>query len=334
MSPAEYHKTNLDKTLEEGKRIRKDSVWANFWLPKVGENEIRILPPWSKEGFPFKEIAVHFGVGPDKKTITCLKRYGKACFICDTIRELKNTEDTESQEMATRLYKKNRYLWNIVDLADLKSGVQIYSSGIRVFEGVWAYFADDDWGDITDPAKGYNLTITRLGSGLNTKYQVRARRKPTAVPVLPDGTVAIDNLYDLDAVMPVLSCDEQKQAFEGIGETGLVGEEEAEEEKEEIEEKEEREEKEETEETEDEANEIERVPPVDEKEGTKIGKVLEKPESLKCFGIKFNASSAKCAACPRMADCVKVFMAAKQPDTGKAKGKSDAEKIEDELKRK
>lgn len=323
----EYHKTNLDRTLEEGKRIRKDSVWANFWLPKVGENEIRILPPWSKEGFPFKEIAVHFGVGPDKKTVVCLKRYGKPCFICETIRELKDAEDPESQEMAQRLFRKNRYLWNIIDLADLKSGVQIYSSGIRVFEGVWAYFADDDWGDITDPVKGYNLVVSRFGSGLNTKYQVRARRKPTAILALPDGINPLENLYDLDAVMPILSHEEQKQAFEGVG-----APEEKEDEEKEDEEREEKEEKEEKETPGDEEeNAIEKVEAKEESKA--IGEVIEKPEALNCFGIKFDANKQKCTTCPRMADCVKVLYASKQPDTGE-KGKSDAEKIEDELRRK
>lgn len=320
------YKTDLGKTLEEGKRIRKDSVWANFWLPKVGENEIRILPPWSKEGFPFKEIAVHFGVGPDKKTVTCIKRYGKVCFICDTIRELKNAEDTESQEMAQRLFRKNRYLWNIIDLHDLKSGVQIYSSGIRVFEGVWAYFADDDWGDITDPVKGYNLIVSRSGSGLNTKYQVRARKTATEVPKLPDGSNALDGLYDLDAVMPILSREEQKQAFEGSGEPGLVEEEEEEATDEE------RGKEEETRVHGKDENRIEQVP-LKEEEGKKIGKVIEKPELKECFGIEFDANREKCIVCPRMADCVKVFMASKQSDVGKAK-KSDAEKIEDELTRK
>lgn len=306
-----FFKTDLDKTREVGERIQK--AFANYWTPKVGKNEIRILPPWSKEGLAFKELVVHFSVGPDKRTVGCLRKFGKKCFICEMVDKLKSEEDTESKELAKRMTRKNRYMWNILDLRDLKSGVQVLSCGVRLFEGVWVYFADEDWGDIVHPDKGYNLVVTRVGSGLNTKYSVLARRKPEKMPMLLDTSSPLDSLYDLDAVFPISSYEEQKQIFEGFVESALEEEEEAEErevvEKEEVEEV-------------GEENAIESVP-VKGKVEKPVGKVLDKPKDKPCFGKEFDAGEEKCMDCPKIRDCMRV-------SAGK---KTDAESVEEELRR-
>jgi hypothetical protein len=101
---------------------------------------------------------------------------------------------------------------NIVDLDDLEAGVQIFPAGREVLRQLLTYFVDPDWGDLTDPDKGYDVVIEKAGSGLQTSYTVRPRKNSTPIP---DKSL-LEKVGDLSAVFPKLTHEEVTQKLISI----------------------------------------------------------------------------------------------------------------------
>ena len=71
---------------------------------------------------------------------------------------------------------------NCIDRKD--NTLKILACGISIMKGILGYVTDDDYGDILDPENGTDLIINRSGEGLDTEYDVKARRNST--PALDD----------------------------------------------------------------------------------------------------------------------------------------------------
>lgn len=209
-----YGKVDLGDVLNRHDEI-KANMSGDIWKPKVGTNVIRILPPWSEDQTkPFREFGVHWNIGPNEQPVVCLrKEKGVPCFLCEQVEALLESEDPKDQEIGAELRAGNRAYLNILDMNDLDSGVQVMSCGIKMLSEILAYFADPDWGDLTDPEEGYNVTIEREGTGKNkTRYTVRAKKKSSPIP--DEGY--LDQLKDLDKLVKTISYEKQKALYEGV----------------------------------------------------------------------------------------------------------------------
>lgn len=199
---------DLNKVREFYEKLQGSTT--SFWVPKPGTNLIRILPVDSGDGLFFKEVLVHFV--PGSTPFVCLKYVSpdNVCPACQYVDELRRSENAADIELARRLSAKRRFLMCIVDLDDTEAGVQIFSCGAEVLKQILAYFADPDWGDITDPDKGYDIIIEKTGVGLRTTYTVRARKTPTP---LPDKSL-LNRLPSLDKALPIYDESTIKQILE------------------------------------------------------------------------------------------------------------------------
>jgi len=202
-----YHKTDLTKVKEKYDQIST----GQFWSPKEGTNEIRILPPYGESGYFFREVDMHFGVGQRNESFVCTRAEGGKCYACDKLEELRSSEDPKKVNLARKFVPRHRVLYNIVDLAEPSKGVRIFSSGVSIFKDILSYFADPDWGDLTDPEEGYNLKIIREGTGLDTSYRVQARKNPSPIAD-PEW---LSQLHDLDSVVQLLPYERQQEIVEG-----------------------------------------------------------------------------------------------------------------------
>ena len=299
---------NVDRERGKLDEIRRGGT--RFWTPKEGASLIRILPPYTGEDW-YKEAWFHFGVGVDRKPIVCARRLqDEACYICEQVDGLRKSEDPRDVELSTQIASRRRVFYNIIDLDDIESGVQVFSSGVTIFKELLMYVADPDWGDITDPEQGYDIVLDREGTGIDTKYNVRAKKNPTALidPAL------LDELRDLDDMVGILPYEQVKAIYEG--------EEFVKEEKE----------KEEPTKTKKESPsaEIEKVD-AEEEEGEEIE---EKP----CFAKDYNELDPVCLSCERRGDCRKAFFKAslekRKPKTKSSNITQAAKEMKDKLKRK
>lgn len=231
------------KAAEEAAKVAARQSYGTrlYWKPKVGQNKIRVMPPWTDQGpnsYQFwREVHVHWGIGPDEdnvKHISCPwntpPKKITECPVCDEYNRLKGSSDPEEKEAARELRPKPRAFSNIINLNDptwtnddvteLKANnvenpptvgdpkIQLFSYGPKILKELLDIFQD---ADITDLKEGYDINITREGTGLQTEYRVRADLKPSKAPFKGE-----PKLTDLDGLMPFMEPYEIKAALEGI----------------------------------------------------------------------------------------------------------------------
>lgn len=75
--------------------------------------------------------------------------------------------DSEKQSLINKGIKpSNKVIWGVIDRSD--GSARIFETGVSVFNQVKALHQSEDWGDI----RGYDIRITREGSGKESKYSV------------------------------------------------------------------------------------------------------------------------------------------------------------------
>lgn len=191
---------NFDKLKEQQQvldaRNARGGSSVKYFTPKQGMNNVRLLPPWLEDGVQcedvYKEVGMHFGVGPNGLSFVCS---GQGCPICEFVERLRNSGDPADLEMSETIKAKVRYSSNIIDLDDpvyTEKDVQEYKSKMKdpTKEVPFAVgdskiqlfsYGSDVCGkllrlfnalklDISDLDKGYNIIIDRSGTGRNTKY--------------------------------------------------------------------------------------------------------------------------------------------------------------------
>ena len=167
---------------------------GTYFTPKEGKNVIRILPPWNDEGLFYFETTLHYGLRHEgrQRAFPCLGR--DDCPICDYIKELEKGGE-EDEKLSKRMRPRTKFYVNIIDVRTGK--VQIWGFSRKTLSTILGFMSDPDWGDITHPKKGFNLVVERTGMGLETKYEIRVKQKPTEIEV-DDWE---DQLHELDKVV-------------------------------------------------------------------------------------------------------------------------------------
>lgn len=208
-------KTDLNKAIEYFDN--KSRGRNKYWKPTKETSRIRILPSWNG-GLFFREVAFHFGVGFDKRTVLCPRRTPGIllpCPICEHLdSKYRGVNSEEAREMFSTAGSKIQYLYNIIDLDNPDEGVQIYCSGRKVWNQLMTYMKDvNNWGDFTDVDQGFNITITKEGKDRYSSYDVKLDRLPSALK----NKDILKDLKDLDkeVLAQRLSYDEIKNLLTG-----------------------------------------------------------------------------------------------------------------------
>ena len=198
----------------ESLRMYERLTKGNWWTPRVGANRVRIMPPWSTE---FKrwwfEWTLHWNIGERKAVIPCLKVHGvgdKRCAICEEIEKLKQANDLRVDPKTDHNILPS---WNsqisLIDYASPGIGAQTYGAGITIMRGLLKWENNPDYGDITNPEKGYDVTIDKLE---NTPwYDTAPARNPTPLQDMS----WLDNLPDLSESYTIWLYSEQVQWLRG-----------------------------------------------------------------------------------------------------------------------
>lgn len=186
---------------------------GSFFKPKEGKNTVRILPPWSEEGLWYKEGVIHYGLknkDGKERGYACLKQFDKDCPICEKREELAK-QGAEGKELADRLRGRVKFYANVLDYKVGK--VVIWGFSAKILSTLLSYCSDPDFGDISDPEKGYDVIVERTGTGqTDTRYAVRCRPKPTAL----EGDTWEDGIKDLDtAVIEEPDVEKLEELLEG-----------------------------------------------------------------------------------------------------------------------
>jgi len=204
---------------------QRDRSPVNFWNPKPGvKSTIRILPGKdylvNPESVFFKKIKVHWGVGPEKKRVTCRQTLQSQsepvyCPVCEYAASLMNSTRKEDVVLGKEMMAQDRYVMNIIDISEPEKGVQVFECGRGLFNDILQLFLDEEYGDLDDLNTGRNIKIERVGT---TKFDTRYSVMPAAQQSRVNPRV-MEKAYDLDAIYQVPAVSELVAILEGKAES-------------------------------------------------------------------------------------------------------------------
>jgi len=200
------------ETLKERLKKKKEELKARsqqgaIYFQKADTTvRVRILNMGEEEEF-IKEVT-QFYLGSDIKGVISPDTYGEPCGINEAYEELKNSDEDDERELASKFSPRNRYLAFCVFYKSEKGGEideNLSPKFILLSSGVYQeilekYLDESEWGDMTDPKDGYDIKITRTGSGkMDTEYSVTpCKNTPT-----PKGFTGVYNLdEEVRKIMP------------------------------------------------------------------------------------------------------------------------------------
>ena len=156
-----------------------------WWKPVQGANRIRVLPYDSEDGNFFFHSVLHHGFRDsegNRRAYPCLARLNKnKCPVCQVIGYYDNVVDTDIEKIIREIRPSHSYLMNVINRKDASAKVQMYSATPPVARVLVNSFAEEDFGDITDPKQGRDVLITATGERLTRRYEVQISPRITPV---------------------------------------------------------------------------------------------------------------------------------------------------------
>ena len=194
-----YSNTEYDK-LEQGKNVRR-VLW-----PK-GDND-----SFYSEGF------VHYSLGREGKTVvTCPKTFGnkERCPICEYVEQLQQSKSKNDKELANNIKAKRKIYINVINRDGDDETPKVLPIGVTILKGILETICDADYGDITDPEDGRDITITRKGTGLKTEYSVLPKPKSSEVSEEQTPDEIEEEMTDLESLFVKKSYEELEDILNG-----------------------------------------------------------------------------------------------------------------------
>jgi len=188
------------------------------WKPTPGKHQVRIVPYKFNKENPFIELYFHYNV--NKKTYLSPQSFGRPDPIVEFAEKLKRMGDKDDWKAAKRMEPKLRTFVPVVVRGEEDQGVRFWGFGKTVYQEILGYIADPDYGDISDPRSGRDLTVeyTSAEDG-GTQYPTTTIRvKPKETPLTTDKaefTEWMDNQIEITELYTELSYDELKTVLTG-----------------------------------------------------------------------------------------------------------------------
>jgi hypothetical protein len=180
----------------------KSSGGKNIWFKASEEKQkIRMVPyPHNPIG-PFIEVYFHYNVAGNRSLVCPKKTHGEACPICELAEEFRAMGTKDSWAMFKKLDSKLRTYSPVLVRGQDDAGVKLWGYGSTIFESLMEKFLDADWGDLSDPKTGRDLTVWSVGVGAAGNDTDFAKPKldvsPNMTPTMAKKTDLIKILEEL-----------------------------------------------------------------------------------------------------------------------------------------
>jgi hypothetical protein len=180
---------NLDAVRKKLQNLQtKTQKQDNLWKPETGNQTIRIVPNKTNPEFPFHELNFHYGLGG--KNYISPSSYGRPDPLVEFAEKLKSTGSKEDWLLSRQITPKLRIYVPIIVRGKESEGVKFWGFGKTVYTELLGFLTDPDYGDITDPRAGRDISIEFTpaeGAGSYPKTSIRV--KPNQTPVTNDPAV-------------------------------------------------------------------------------------------------------------------------------------------------
>ena len=184
---------------------------SNLWKPQPGKQIIRVLPYKHNKDNPFIELFFHFGL--NSKTYLSPITFGRPDPIEEFASKLKTSGNREEYQMARKLEAKMRTFAPVIVRGEEGQGVRFWGFGKTVYQELLSVIADPDYGDITDPVSGRDVSVefkTAEETGASFP-KTTIRVKPNQTPITEDKAQLeglLDNQKDITELYQELSYEE------------------------------------------------------------------------------------------------------------------------------
>lgn len=178
-----------DRLAKKKKELAERGNKGNIHFLKEGTIRVRVLPVGVEN--EFVQEVTQFYLGAEIKGVYSPNTFDEPCAIYDKFKELKESSEEGDKELAKSLSPKKKYLMPVIIYKDLKGKEVDEEKGVTMVqitgelyqEIIDLYLDEDEWGDMTDVDNGYDLKLTRTGTGrFDTKYSVSACKNTALKP--------------------------------------------------------------------------------------------------------------------------------------------------------
>jgi len=204
-------KLNVKEILSQYEEAKAKRGGGSFLRLDDGENVIRILPFQNEE--KKYELYVEFNTHwINNVSYPCRQSIGEDCPIC-AFQEKLSAQGLK--KVAKSLDVRTRYFVNAIK----GENVGVLEIGPQILDGIMAFMADPEYGDVSDFETGRKLKITKSGSGFDTEYKVIA--SPKENPVDPSEVETVE-LHDFLEEQVPSEADMEEALEQNFDTSGVV----------------------------------------------------------------------------------------------------------------
>ena len=130
---------------------------TNYFKPEEGKTySVRIVA--TADGDPFREFWFHYDIA--KGGVMCPKKnFKETCAICEFANKLFREDTEESRKSAKKFLPRQRFFSPVLVRGEEKEGIKVWGYGKTVYQDLINLVLNPDYGDITDPENGTDLSI-------------------------------------------------------------------------------------------------------------------------------------------------------------------------------
>jgi len=191
---------------------------VELWKPAPGKHTIRLVPYKFNKENPFIELYFHYNI--NNKSYLSPMSFGRPDPIVEFADKLKRMGDKEDWKAAKKMEPKLRTFVPVLVRGEEGEGVKFWGFGKTVYQEILGYMADPDYGDITDPNEGRDITVEVVSAeDSGTSYPVttiRVKPKETPLAATKEETDKyLTNQKEITELYSELTYAELKNVLEG-----------------------------------------------------------------------------------------------------------------------
>jgi hypothetical protein len=210
-------KSKLDGLQQKTSPKEKTDYSKIYWSPKVGKQQIRIVPSAFNKSNPFTELKIYYGI--TNKVMISPLNFGEKDPIALFAAKLRGEYNKENFVLAKKLDPKVRVFAPVIVRGEEDMGVRLWQFGKQVYEELLSLAMDEEIGDYTDIVNGRDITVETVGpESTGTKYNKSSVRVKLKTSPLSENKTQVEKWMS-DQPNPTdsfkkYSFDEMKSALE------------------------------------------------------------------------------------------------------------------------
>ncbi len=130
---------------------------SSLWKPQPGKTQIRIVPYAFNKDNPFIELFFNYNL--NNRSYLSPISFGRPDPIEEFAQKLKASGNKEDYQLSKKLEAKMRTFAPVIVRGEESQGVKFWGFGKTVYQELLSIIADPDYGDITDPVNGRDITV-------------------------------------------------------------------------------------------------------------------------------------------------------------------------------